>query len=198
MTDELKTVSLNAPAAPLTEEIKSLAKRYLIALGQGAEKAEKDAERIGHDFIVAHYHAGTDPYEEERAAAKESATGSADTSAASTGTSTPAAPAAVPEGSVITPASEDTKMWREADRQLWTEIYDRMATLEEAFKAHVETNHLAAHPLPPAIVQPVALSDAEAQSLDAVEAEKKITADTLSPEQKEARETPHSRSEHTE
>ena len=189
--NELPEVQLaNLPSVPVSPETKNTAVAYLKALGQGVEKAIEDAERLGHEYVAKHFHAGTDPYEEERAAAApaEESKPTADappagteTGAADAETSAPAAPASTPDelrkavlvigdrvnalGAIIAsrasavPAATDapTKAAVNAalvqlhDRitALGTLMEERLMTIEDSFAAHVETNHLAAHPAPP-------------------------------------------------
>lgn len=174
-TKDLPEVQLgNVPAVPTTPETKRTAIAYLKALGATAEKAIEDAERLGHDFVLSHYHAGTDPYDEERAAAapaEETNESKPDDDATPAGTQTAvadaetSAPAAAASTSdVPTKAAVNSALAqmhgrinslgcivanRAAAGDL-AALEKRVAELETALKQHIDTNHLAAHPAPPA------------------------------------------------
>jgi hypothetical protein len=171
-----------APAgtAPPDKETMRKAIAYLTALGQGAEKAAADAARLGYAYVVAHYKAGTDPYADERAAAKSQIHTTEDDKAVPAGT--PEAATGAPAAATGAQVNYSQALLDWADR-----IRDRVERLEAKvtpalYSAAAAFPELSDRLL--AVEQKLAQHLSEkpgsptAADLDAVEAEKQKAAAT--------------------
>jgi hypothetical protein len=179
MTDTPSNAAAQEPSA----ETVRVAEGYLTALGQDA-KAE--AARLGHDFVYAHYIAGTDPYTEERAAKIQPNADDAAPAGAAAGSAPGTAAPVIPAAIETRIQALETKADPAAQADL-SAINERVKAIEARFAdagdvAGIESRVTALEEKVAAKAAAAAAAPSAAD-LDAAAAETNTAAETAAPAQ---------------